>query len=389
MTAEDERLRRLWVRNFRSLADVEMHLGRITVVQGANASGKTNVYRALRLLSRGAAGELARAVLSEGGMPSMLWAGDRVGPRTAPPVRLTLGVTVGELSYELALGLPVGPIPPTDEHELPGRLVRRLVVGEPHDRRPFVLDGEVKEERAWFGGKPTRHTTLLDRAARSATARADDEVVTFPMTLDPGEPVLGQLGEPGRFPELFDLRERLRRWRFYHSFPTDDGAPARAVQTGVRTPVLADDGRDLAAAIATIDDMGAGPALRDAVRHTLGAELVVEVEPTRGTFALALAVQGVRRPMTAAELSDGSLRFLCLAAALLSPRPPPLLVLNEPETSLHAGVVEALAALVVGAAEHSQVVLTTHDDDLAAALVEAGADLVALRRNADGRTVTS
>ncbi len=334
---------------------MEFRLGRITVVQGPNAAGKTNVYRALRLLSRGAGGELARAVLAEGGMPSMLWAGERSRSRTAKPVRLTVGVKVGDLSYELAMGLPVGPIEADHESELPSRLVHRLVVGERGGRRPFVLDGEVKEERAWFGSKVTRHTTLLDRGARSATARTDDELVTFAATLDPSELILGQVGEPGRFPELFDVREQLRRWRFYHSFPTNDDASARAVQMGVRTPVLADDGRDLAAAIATIDDMGGGPALRDAVRHALDAELVVDVEPTRGTFAVALAVPGVRRPMTAAELSDGTLRFLCLATALLSPRPPQLLVLNEPETSLHAGVAEALAGLVVGAAEHSQV----------------------------------
>src|SRR4051794_35203835 len=44
---------------------------------------------------------------------------------------------------------------------------------------------------------------------------------------------------------------------------------------------------------------------------------------------------GLLRPLSGAELSDGTLRYLLWVAALLTPRPPALLVLNEPETSLH------------------------------------------------------
>ncbi len=63
----------------------------------------------------------------------------------------------------------------------------------------------------------------------------------------------------------------------------------------------------------------------------------VEVARTDGTFEVTLRQPGLLRPLRAAELSDGTLRYLLLAAALLTPRPPELLVLNEPETSLHPG----------------------------------------------------
>ena len=55
---------------------------------------------------------------------------------------------------------------------------------------------------------------------------------------------------------------------------------------------------------------------------------------------------GLLRPLKAAELSDGTLRYLLWIAALLSPRPPELLVLNEPETSLHPDLLPALARLI-------------------------------------------
>ena len=93
--------------------------------------------------------------------------------------------------------------------------------------------------------------------------------------------------------------------------------------------------------LATIQDLGSGPLLHDVVEDAFpGAELKIEAD--RGVFGLALAMPGLHRPMDAHELSDGTLRYLSLVAALLTPRPPELLVLNEPETSLHGSLIEPL-----------------------------------------------
>jgi predicted ATPase len=71
------------------------------------------------------------------------------------------------------------------------------------------------------------------------------------------------------------------------------------------------------------------------------------------------------------EISDGTLQFICLAAVLCSPRPPPLLVLNEPETSLNESVYPALAALVANAAKESQIIIVSHSKGLCDAISEA------------------
>ena len=85
------------------------------------------------------------------------------------------------------------------------------------------------------------------------------------------------------------------------------------------------------------------------------------------TTALAVELRqpGLRRPTAARELSDGTLRYLSLVAALLTPRPPELLVLNEPETSLHPTLLEPLARLVSDTSLHSQIIVTTHADAFA------------------------
>jgi len=91
--------------------------------------------------------------------------------------------------------------------------------------------------------------------------------------------------------------------------------------------------------------------------------------------------------MRAAELSDGQLRFLFLAAALLAVPPADVLILNEPETSLHADLLAGLARLVAVAREHdTQVVITTHATELADLLRQDGATLVELELSS-GATV--
>ena len=70
-----------------------------------------------------------------------------------------------------------------------------------------------------------------------------------------------------------------------------------------------------------------------------------------GRFAVEMHQHGLLRPLRPAELSDGTLRYLLWVAALLTPRPPELLVLNEPETSLHPDLLPALARLIAGAAD--------------------------------------
>ena len=90
-----------------------------------------------------------------------------------------------------------------------------------------------------------------------------------------------------------------------------------------------------------------------------------------GRFSLAFHQPGLLRPLTGAELSDGTLRYLLWVAALLTPRPPELLVLNEPETSLHPSLLPAVAELIVAAAASSQIVVVTHAVDLVQALTAA------------------
>jgi predicted ATPase len=329
-------IRELRVRGYRSVRDVDLTLGPVNVLVGPNGCGKSNLYRAVHLLAAAADGRLARTFAEEGGMPSALWAGERHKGR----VRMTVAVTLDDLAYELSCGLPT-----------PANTA-------------FCLDPEVKEEHVWFL-RGAKKVCLLERDHALVQARdAEGNRVSFTSAAPPGESALAELREPERFPALAALRQEFLGWRFYHDFRTDAGSPLRQPQVGVRTTALAHDGRDLAAALQTIREIGDREALAEAVDRAFpGAAL--HVDSPRGRFSVVLQLPEFRRPFDARELSDGTLRYLCLLAALLSPRPPAVLSLNEPETSIHADLLEPLARLIAAASRQSQLWVTTHSEALA------------------------
>ena len=334
----------LSVSGYRSLADVRrLRLHPLNVIVGPNGVGKSNLYRCLYLLHRAGDGRLARTLLDEGGMPSVAWR----GRRRRGPVRVRIAVELDDLAYELSFGLPAPSV------------------------SMFALDPCVKEEHLWLiaGGKRIR---LLDRANTTATARdADGQRRTFPAALDPAESVLSELRDPGQFPELARLRQELLGWRFYHGFRTDPASPLRRPQPAVRTTALAHDGSDVAAALQTIREIGDAPALGRAVADAFpGAALVPGGDATG--LSVGLQTPGFHDPFAQHELSDGTLHYLCLLAALLTPRPPPLMAFNEPEGSIHPDLLPAVARLVVAASARSQVWITTHSDRLADLLATDG-----------------
>ncbi|MFL5406494.1 MAG: AAA family ATPase [Myxococcales bacterium] len=351
-------LRELRVSGYRSLRDVSLELSPLTVVVGTNGSGKTNLYQSLQLLAAAAQGTLAQSLAAQGGLPSALWAGPR---RKQESNRIELFVDLEDLAFELQLGI----IPPP--------------------QGAFALDPDVKEERLLVEDRGKRHL-VAERRGKSAWSRdVEGTRTTFPFQLWGGESVLSQVVEPLRFPLLAEVRARLTNWRFYHSFRTDADAPARQAQVGVRTPALAHDGGDLAAALMTIREIGDGAALDEAVARAFpGSSLALLGES--GRFSFRLHVPGLLRPLEPPEASDGTLRFLFLLAALLSPRPPLFLALNEPETSLHPDMLEPLSRLIRSASERGQVFVVTHSDALAGFL--RGAAVFTLEKH-EGATSVS
>ncbi|MEO5534530.1 MAG: AAA family ATPase [Pseudolysinimonas sp.] len=354
----------LAIEGYRSIRELVVPLAPLTVVTGANGSGKSSLYRSLRLLAAAGRDGAISALAREGGLPSTLWAGPESGaPKSGPtqgtvrkgPVALRLGFSSDSdgFGYAIDLGLPIPQgAPPT----------------------MFGRDPVIKAESLWSGPVLRPASVLTERRGAVVRVRGDDGWRILDRPLAPWESMLAEFGDPDATPELLGLRAELRDWRFYDAVRTDAAAPARQAPIGTRTPILASDGSDLAAALRTIDEQGHSPILAAAIDRALpGSRL--EIDDRGGRFHLQLRQPGLLRPLEAAELSDGTLRYLVWVAALLSTRPATFLALNEPETSLHPSVVGALAELLVTASERSQLVVVSHSVALVTALEDAGATI--------------
>ncbi|MEU8956762.1 AAA family ATPase [Streptomyces sp. NPDC048518] len=344
-------IRTLAVENYRSLRKLIVPLDRLNVITGANGTGKSSLYRALRLLADSATGGAVAALAREGGLPSALWAGER----TAEPAGLKLGFAGDEFGYAVDFGLP------QSSGAGPG--------GVPS---LFALDPEIKRESTWAGPVLRPAALLCDRAGPAVRTRTADGGWHRSQGIRPYDSMLSEYADPQLAPDLLRLRELIRSWRFYDHVRTDADAPARAARIGTRTPVLAHDGADLAAALQTIREIGDDRALDDAVDDAFPGSRVRVVDHA-GRFELKLHQHGLLRPLGPAELSDGTLRYLLWTAALLTPRPPALLVLNEPETSLHPDLLRPLADLIAAATKDTQIVLVTHARPLAEAVAKGAA----------------
>ena len=354
-------LNTLAVENYRSLRKIVMPLGRLNVIQGPNGSGKSNLYKSLRLLADTASGGVVSSLAREGGMQSSaFWAGPentsaamragRVpvqGTQRKEPVRLKLGFAGEDFGYSISLGLPAP------------------------SQSAFALDPEIKQECVWCGPEFKPSLVIMERKGPLVRIRSDRGWVTLAEGLNLFESVFVQVADPQNAPELLLLRERIRGWRFYDQLRTDVDAPCRTPRLGTRTPVLSHDGADLAAAIQTIFEMGNPTAVASAVDAAFpGAKITIATQAD-GRFSVEFHQPGLLRPLMGSELSDGTLRFLLLVAALLTPRPPSMMVLNEPETSLHPELLPALSRLIREAAKVTQVWVVTHSPQLIQALQKA------------------
>ncbi|MGJ0561564.1 AAA family ATPase, partial [Methylocystis sp.] len=229
-------IKELRVRDYRSARRLRLPFYDLTITVGKNGTGKSNLYRSLMLLAAAANGDFAKVLAAEGGMPSALWAGRRM----KGSVRMALGITLDDWTYDIECGLPA-----PAEAALPfDPMVRSEVVGlRRHGKTP---------------------ATVMERRGPSIMLRGRDGQQThLPLHVLPTETALSAIRDPERFPELLAIADVIRGWRFYHQFRTDTFSPLRQPQVGVCTPTMSSDGTDVAAVLQSVITIGDGFGIAD------------------------------------------------------------------------------------------------------------------------------
>src|ERR1700741_2210545 len=205
-------LSRLAIYNYRSLRDFVAPLERLNLVTGPNASGKSNVYRALRLLADIAQGRVITSLARARGLESTLWGGPGSvaqnhpvqGTRRKHPVSLRLGFSGKEFGYAIDLGLPT----PSSS--------------------AFAHDPEIKGEWVWNGEQLRPAAMLVERKGPLVRSRAEKgDWASVTQHLASFDSMMTHCADPRNTPETLLLREEMRSWRFYDQFRAHLQAPAR------------------------------------------------------------------------------------------------------------------------------------------------------------------
>ncbi|MFD0745133.1 AAA family ATPase [Phytohabitans flavus] len=333
-------LLRLKVGNFRSLRDVEVHLGPLNVLVGPNGSGKSNLLDVIAFLGDAVRTDLAPALDARGGF-------DRVrfrGTRSSPSISIEAEASVTKNSGAGA----------TDDYSLTvtrGRSTQRPELRR-QERFEFNRPAGQDQQIVVNGG----HITFTRKGDRTASLREGAlGLASLPKLLEPeegGDQVL-ELAELFASVRLFDI----------------DVASARLPSRERYSRTLAPNASNLAAFLAYIHEEHPDrfQALGDDARAFIPGLEVLEFVPVGGAaegMVLNLAERGLSGSTTLGEASYGSVRALALLALLYDPSPPRLTCIEEIDHGLHPHILDRLVDLLREASSRTQFLIATHSPAL-------------------------
>lgn len=358
----EPRIERVEISGYRPFARFSASLGGLTVIIGANASGKSSLFDALRLL----------AYAVENPLPF------EIDPRHTPgallfhaggPAQIDFAITVpfaqdNSLRFEVSIQGPLGS----------PRIARERLV----TTKPLGADAGAPYAFLDFrsGKGMIQHPDDQARAPAEFTVPANE--LALRRALAPAHGVPSQ------------LRAFVAAWRSYSGFNVGPHAAMRQPAYIDENPVLAEDGSNLTAVLHSLVLV---PENRDAweeLEMHLGAVIPgfesLGVRP-RGARGMAIGTwreHGVTEELTLGDLSEGTLRLLCWLALAFSPNLPPVVLIDEPELGLHPRVLPLLASAFKLASARSQLLIATHSPHF---LSQFDLDDIAVMRKEDGRAI--
>ncbi len=315
-------IKKLTIKGFKSIRSLKsFEIRPLNVLIGANGSGKSNFVSFFSLLRAMVDQALQLNVETGGGADAIL----HQGPKKTK--RIVGKVYFGANGYEFSL------LPTADN---------RLVFGE----ETVYFAGDYGKSREGFGKGHTEAKLKNRKDDQSHFGRG--------------------LGIPSY---VFNA---LSSWMVYHFHDTSDSAAMRRMVTTRDYEELRADAGNIAAFLLNLrdhrDHVKQYELIRDSVRLVApffdDFKLRPEAKGNGDQVSLEWTQRGSNYPFQPYQLSDGTLRFICLATALLQPRPPSTILLDEPELGLHPYALNVLADLLKQAAGRTQVIVSTQSAPL-------------------------
>jgi predicted ATPase len=322
----DNKLLTLELSGYKSIKCLNLSLGNINVLIGANGSGKSNLISFFRLLNHLCAEELQGFIGTGGGANSHLY----FGARHTPVMEGTLVFSgkKGSNRYHIRLAHGAG-----DRLVFLEESVQFSWPDKPWDTAPIYSLG-------------AGHFESMLRQAKK-----DVQGISLPPKTTPV------------------IRELLNEWRVFQFHDTSATARIKQEVSVINNQFLWADAGNLAPFLLNLRDVNPDNYRKiiETIQRVLPSfkDFVLEPHQTARTVMLNWRPCFGDEIFGAHQLSDGSLRFMALCTLLLQPKLPSLILLDEPELGLHPYSIELLAGLIRSVSSDAQIILSTQSVTLA------------------------
>ena len=334
----------------------------LNVVIGPNGSGKSNLIEAFELLASTST-DFAAAIRDGGGASEWLWKGNDRTRAAGIAVVLDEGTPTGR---PLHYGLEFGSV--RDRVEVLDEFVEEREASPDHRDVFFYY--------RFQGGHPA--INIRDAQGGSVERRLQRE------SLAADQSVLAQRKDPDQYPEVTWVGERFRAIQTFREWVFGRYTPLRESQRAdLPGERLLPDSGNLALVLNYIEHKD-GSRFNEMLQRFLPRFERMSTRVTGGRVELYVHESGLRSPIPATRLSDGTIRFMAILATLLNPTPPPLVCIEEPELGLHPDAVALVGELLIEASERMQLIVTTHSESLVGCLTNDCEAVVTCERPGTG-----
>lgn len=307
---DSDQLSRLTLKGYKSIAECDIELGKLNVLIGANGAGKSNFIGFFRLISRILDEQLQLSVGAAGGPDALLHFGRKATEE------LCAELYFGNNGYKFKLK-------PTQDN--------RMMFA--HEALWWNVSGEWRARSGHF-------------ESYAAEQKSKTQIYRH-------------------------VVPAIRSWRIYHFHDTGASALVKQIHGINDNAYLRDDARNLAAFLYRLRS-------HNETHYKRIVKAIQMVAPFFGDFHLRPTVDNKEKiqlewtevgqdiPFTAAALSDGTLRFICLATVLLQPEEfmPSAILIDEPELGLHPFAIVALGGLMKSVSQKHQLIISTQSVEL-------------------------
>jgi predicted ATPase len=315
-------IRKISISGFKSIRELkEFELRDLNVIIGANGSGKSNLVQAFQMLMAMSRKGLQKFILENGGADNFL----HNGPKHTPAISM-------EFEFE------------SQSDYRKGSNFYRFELNPTVDDRFLVTEERKYVTTSWWPyGSPSLESRLYDEREEKSQANENYHGV-------------------GYF-----VYQSITKWMVYHFHDTSSSAPMRRYEIIEDNTMLRNNGSNIAPFLLKIKNQTFFASyyqdIINAVRlvipffddFRLDVVSMGEAEKVK----LSWQQKGSDFPMQPYHLSDGSIRFICLATALLNPFPPSAIVIDEPELGLHPEAIRILGELIRDASKRTQIIVAT------------------------------